>query len=104
MTSAGQSTDHPDAGPAVADGAVQARAGHLVGGGAAALLGASEASGLVRLQRQPSRTERVFRQLRDAIVGNELAPNALMSIEHLASMLGVSRTPIREALPALQQL
>jgi DNA-binding GntR family transcriptional regulator len=68
------------------------------------VLRAPEASALVRLQRQPSLTERVFRQLRDAIVHNELAPGTLMSIEHLAGMLGVSRTPIREALPALQQL
>jgi len=68
------------------------------------VLRAPESSALVRLQRQPSLTERVFRQLRDAIVNNELAPGALMSIEHLAGMLGVSRTPIREALPALQQM
>ena len=66
--------------------------------------GAPEPSALVRLQRQPSLTDRVFSQLRDAIVNNELAPDATVSIEHLAGMLGVSRTPVREALPALQQL
>jgi len=81
MMRAGQSANGPDLGPAVAGG-----------------------KALVRLQRQPSLTERVFRQLRDAIVSNELAPGVLMSIEHLAGLLGVSRTPIREALPALQQL
>ena len=66
--------------------------------------GGTESSALARLQRQPSLTERVFRQLRDAIVNNELAPGYVVSIEQLAGMLGVSRTPIREALPALQQL
>lgn len=64
----------------------------------------SEASALSRLERQPSLTERVFRQLRDAIVKNELPPGAAVSIEGLAGMLGVSRTPVREVLPALQQL
>src|SRR4051812_27830042 len=104
MTSAGRSTDRPEAGPAVAESAARVRVGQPGGGGAAALMGGSEGSALTPLQRQPSLTERVFRQLRDAIVGNELAPNTLVSIEHLAGMLGVSRTPIREALPALQQL
>lgn len=74
------------------------------GGRGAGLIGATEPSALARLQRQPSLTERVFRQLRDAIVNNELAPGDLVSIEHLAGMFGVSRTPVREALPALQQL
>jgi DNA-binding GntR family transcriptional regulator len=46
----------------------------------------------------------VFRQLRDAIVGQELAPGESVGIEQLAGLLGVSRTPVREALPALQQL
>lgn len=63
-----------------------------------------EPSALTRLHRPPSLTERVFRQLRDAIVQNELAPGTTVTIERLAALLGVSRTPVREALPALQQL
>jgi DNA-binding GntR family transcriptional regulator len=59
---------------------------------------------LVRLERQPSLTERVLQQLRDAIVRQELIPGQSVGIEHLAGLLGVSRTPIREALPALHQL
>jgi DNA-binding GntR family transcriptional regulator len=59
---------------------------------------------LTPLSRVPSLTERVFNQLRDAIVNRELPPRQAIAIEHLAAMLGVSRTPIREALPALQQL
>lgn len=65
---------------------------------------AANPTALGRLTRQPSLTERVFVQLRDAIVNNELPPGALVSIEGLAGLLGVSRTPVREALPALQQL
>lgn len=43
-------------------------------------------------------------QLRAAIVRREIAPGAPGIIEQLAEALGVSRTPIREALPALHQL
>ena len=45
-----------------------------------------------------SLTERVFEQLRDAIRAGELAPGSLHSVVELASQLGVSRTPVREAL------
>lgn len=69
-----------------------------------AVVGPAEPSALVRLHRPPSLTERVFRQLRDAIVKNELPSGSTVTIERLAAMLGVSRTPVREALPALQQL
>src|SRR5262245_43484862 len=61
-------------------------------------------SGLARIERAPSLTERVLVQLRAAIVNAELAPGQPIVIEQLAETLGVSRTPIREALPALQQL
>lgn len=98
MTGAGHSTELPPAGRLKLDGLARSGAGRLLPGGT------SEGSALTRLARQPSLTERVFRQLRDAIVSNELAPGQAVSIEHLAGMLGVSRTPIREALPALQQL
>jgi DNA-binding GntR family transcriptional regulator len=60
--------------------------------------------GLARIERVPGVSERVFLQLRTAIVERDLPPGAPVVIEQLAEMLGVSRTPIREALPALQQL
>jgi DNA-binding GntR family transcriptional regulator len=60
--------------------------------------------GLARIERVPGVSERVFLQLRTAIVDRDLAPGAPVVIEQLAEALGVSRTPIREALPALQQL
>jgi DNA-binding GntR family transcriptional regulator len=62
------------------------------------------ATNLAKIERTPGVSERVFRQLRDAVVSGELAPGAPVIIEQLAQSLGVSRTPIREALPALQQL
>ncbi|MGE3913742.1 MAG: GntR family transcriptional regulator [Chloroflexota bacterium] len=104
MMRAGQSINGPDSRPSVADNVAPAPDEPLLDAGAVSALPTTEASALVRLQRPPSLTERVLRRLRDAIVNNELAPGTLMSIEHLASMLGVSRTPIREALPALLQL
>jgi DNA-binding GntR family transcriptional regulator len=103
MMRADQSTNRPLLGPAVAESVARARAAHLLDPGAVGPVAAAD-SALAPLRRQPSLTERVFRQLRDAIVKNELAPGALVSIEQLAGLLGVSRTPIREALPALQQL
>src|SRR6476619_2911156 len=60
--------------------------------------------GLARIERVPGVSERVFMQLRTAIVDRDLAPGAPVVIEQLAEALGVSRTPIRAALPALQQL
>src|SRR5438094_4114879 len=67
-------------------------------------VGVSTQRSLVPLVRQPGLTERVFQQLRDAIVRQELTPGQPVGIEQLAGLLGVSRTPVREALPALQQL
>src|SRR3954469_12585059 len=60
--------------------------------------------GLARIERVPGVSERVFLQLRTAIVDRDIAPGAPVVIEQLAEALGVSRTPIREALPALHQL
>jgi DNA-binding GntR family transcriptional regulator len=98
MTGAGHSAESPLASRSPLEGLARTGVGRLSGSGGSA------PSALTRLSRQPSLTERVFRQLRDAVVNNELAPGQAVSIEQLAGMLGVSRTPVREALPALQQL
>jgi GntR family transcriptional regulator, rspAB operon transcriptional repressor len=45
----------------------------------------------------------VYAALRDAIVRAELAPGARLSENELAEQLGVSRTPIREALGRLRE-
>jgi DNA-binding GntR family transcriptional regulator len=103
MMRADPSSSRPQLGSAAAESLARARAAQILDPGAVAPALAGD-SALAPLRRQPSLTERVFRQLRDAIVKNELAPGALVSIEQLAGLLGVSRTPVREALPALQQL
>jgi DNA-binding GntR family transcriptional regulator len=46
--------------------------------------------------------ERVYRALRDALVAGELAPGARLRDQELAERLGVSRTPVREALQRLE--
>jgi DNA-binding GntR family transcriptional regulator len=46
--------------------------------------------------------EQVYKRVREAILEGELAPGAVMSQVALADDLGVSRTPLREALRMLQ--
>lgn len=46
--------------------------------------------------------DQVYRRVRDAILEGQLAPGAVMSQVALADELGVSRTPLREALRMLQ--
>jgi DNA-binding GntR family transcriptional regulator len=46
---------------------------------------------------------RVLDALRSAVVSGELAPGTLHSVQTLATQLGVSRTPVREALIKLAQ-
>jgi DNA-binding GntR family transcriptional regulator len=47
-------------------------------------------------------TEAVYRRVREAILEGEIAPGAAMSQVSLAEELGISRTPLREALRMLQ--
>ena len=44
----------------------------------------------------------VYQRVRNAILDGELAPGAVMSQVALAEELGISRTPLREALRMLQ--
>lgn len=46
--------------------------------------------------------EQVYSALRDAIVSGDLAPGARLRDQELAERLGVSRTPVREALQRLE--
>lgn len=50
-----------------------------------------------------SRPEQVYARLRDLIVQAQLAPGSRIVETEIASRLGVSRTPVREALQRLQQ-
>jgi DNA-binding GntR family transcriptional regulator len=49
----------------------------------------------------PSRREAIVRQLRDEIVTGELAPGSVLKDAELAKRLGVSITPVREAVAQL---
>jgi DNA-binding GntR family transcriptional regulator len=53
--------------------------------------------------RAGSETASVYARLRAMILGNDLQPGANVLLEDLAIRLGVSRTPIREALIRLEQ-
>src|SRR5579863_2381139 len=46
--------------------------------------------------------QRVYEALRDAIVCGDLAPDQRLRDHELAAHLGVSRTPVREALQRLE--
>src|SRR5216117_4163152 len=50
-----------------------------------------------------SRPEQVYARLRDLIVQGLLAPGSRIVETEIATRLGVSRTPVREALQRLQQ-
>ena len=52
---------------------------------------------------QNSLMARVYQELHAAIVGGELAPGAPLVEARLSEKLGVSRTPVREALRLLEQ-
>jgi DNA-binding GntR family transcriptional regulator len=55
-----------------------------------------------RLERPPSLVAMVTERLRNAIVSGEFRLGEAVSEDKLASVFGVSRTPVREALTALQ--
>ncbi|WP_170975331.1 GntR family transcriptional regulator [Martelella alba] len=46
--------------------------------------------------------EIVYRKLRDAILNGVYPPGAMLRQEEVAALLGVSRNPLREALPRLE--
>jgi DNA-binding GntR family transcriptional regulator len=61
------------------------------------------ASGAPAAAPHGSRPEQVYTRLRDLIVQGQLAPGSRIVETEVAGRLGVSRTPVREALQRLQQ-
>ncbi|MGH8164513.1 MAG: GntR family transcriptional regulator, partial [Rhodanobacteraceae bacterium] len=55
---------------------------------------------MAKLDHMPL-NERVYQHIRDVVVGGEMAPNARLDEQALADAMGVSRTPIREAIGKL---
>jgi DNA-binding GntR family transcriptional regulator len=53
---------------------------------------------MFRVQRTPSLRDQAVQQLRNAIVVSDLKPGTLHSEQTIAEKMGLSRTPIREAL------
>lgn len=56
-----------------------------------------------KIQKSKSATQKTYRQLERAISQNDLVPGQLLVITELAANLGVSRTPVREALLMLEK-
>ncbi|MCE0762690.1 GntR family transcriptional regulator [Pseudonocardia kujensis] len=56
-----------------------------------------------QLPETASVNAQVLASLRAAVISGELAPGSLHSVQNLATQLGVSRTPVREALIKLAQ-
>jgi DNA-binding GntR family transcriptional regulator len=56
----------------------------------------------LEIERKPALAAQVTERLREAIVFGQLHLGEAISEDRLATMLGVSRTPVREALGALQ--
>lgn len=50
-----------------------------------------------------SLTDKAYRQIKGWIIGFRLKPGSHLSIQDLAEALGISRTPVREALSRLEQ-
>ncbi len=55
----------------------------------------------LNIDRPPSLRDRVYEQLREAILSGLIVPGATLLQEQLAEQMGVSRTPIRDALDRL---
>ena len=51
--------------------------------------------------RQPTLSEQAYNQIKDAICQGSVAPGDILSENQIAQQLGMSRTPVREALRAL---
>lgn len=62
-----------------------------------------EGAALQKLTDHPSLQERAYEALRDAILRKEFEPGQRLLEVELAELLGISRSPVREAVRRLQQ-
>lgn len=53
---------------------------------------------LNKINKPESLAKRVQKALRQSILNNELSPNVIYNEKRIANDLGISRTPVREAL------
>ena len=58
---------------------------------------------LPKLQDSPSLSERAYQTIREAILSLQFKPGEYISIQELSNQLGVSRTPVRDALLRLEK-
>lgn len=58
---------------------------------------------LTPIRRSRSLTQDAYQHIKAAIIANELRPGQQLKEEELASQLGISSTPLREALAKLEQ-
>ena len=56
----------------------------------------------MRLRRRPQLSEEVAAHLRERIMSGQVRPGEYLRLEHVAEELGISVTPVREALVALR--
>jgi DNA-binding GntR family transcriptional regulator len=61
----------------------------------------AEGSGIKQLKQSDGLTARAYDELRRAIIEHRLPPGSLTSARALSDLLGISRTPVREALVEL---
>lgn len=58
---------------------------------------------LLSLESYPNKTDRVYEILLDNIIKRNFAPGTKLGEQYLADQLGVSKTPVREALSRLER-
>ncbi|HSV84023.1 MAG TPA: GntR family transcriptional regulator [Ramlibacter sp.] len=57
---------------------------------------------LSKVEQSDSLADKARKMIRAAIFEGQIQPDERLTIEHLAAQLGISRTPVREALKALE--
>jgi len=62
-----------------------------------------DASSMQALQERKSLGQHVFENLKHAIIRGDIAPGQWLVESHIAHMLGISRTPVREAIHKLER-